>query len=79
MNDAELIAMWSALEPDGRRRARIETRVFEWLEAGETSLAAEWLELLRVEPLNSLAFAAVGAVSLVLLTPVGWMTGWLFA
>lgn len=74
MNEADLAALWSQLGPDTRRRARIETRVFEWLEASETSLAAEWLGLLKVEPVTSLAFAAAGAVSLVLLTPVGWIT-----
>jgi hypothetical protein len=73
MNDTELMNLWSALEPNGRQRARIETRVFDWLEASETSIAGEWLGLLRVEPLKALAYASVGAVSLVLLTPVGWI------
>ena len=73
MNDAELIATWSMLEPSARRRARIETRVFEWLEASETSLLGEWLGLLKVEPLTGLAYVSVGALSLVLLTPVGWI------
>jgi len=77
MNDRELVSLWSALEPSARLRARIETRVFEWIEAGETSIAGEWLALLRVEPLTALAYVSVGAVSLVLLTPVGWMTSWL--
>jgi hypothetical protein len=78
MNDTEIGNAWSTLEPDGRRRARIETRVFDWLEAAETSLLAEWLGVLKLEPLTSLAFVAVGAASLVLLTPLGWMTAWLF-
>ena len=39
MTDAELGALWATLAPDVRRRARIETRVFEWFEAGETSIA----------------------------------------
>ena len=77
MNDMELVSLWSTLEPSARRRARIETRVFEWIEAGETSIAGEWLALLKVEPLTALAYASVGAVSLVLLTPVGWMMAWL--
>jgi hypothetical protein len=77
MNDTELMNLWSALEPSGRQRARIETRVFEWLEASETSIAAEWLGLLKVEPLTALAYAAVGGVALFLLTPVGWIAGWL--
>jgi hypothetical protein len=73
MNDAELIATWSMLEPQARRRARIETRVFELLEASETSMFGEWLGLLRVDPLSALTFAAVGALSLFVLTPIGWL------
>lgn len=77
MNDTELMNLWFAIEPNGRQRARIETRVFEWLEASETSIVGEWLGLLKVEPLTALAYASVGAVSLVLLTPIGWIAGWL--
>ena len=73
MNDTEIMNLWSALEPTSRRRARIETRVFEWLEASETSIAGEWFALLKVEPLTALAYASVGAVSLLLLTPIGWI------
>jgi hypothetical protein len=72
MNEMELVQAWSSLEPSSRRRARIETRVSAWIEAGETSIASEWLALLKVEPLSALAFASVGAVSLWLLAPVGW-------
>jgi hypothetical protein len=71
MNDAEIMSLWSGLEPSARRRARIETRVFDWVEASETSLAGEWLGLLKLEPLTGLAYAAVGAVALVVLSPVG--------
>jgi hypothetical protein len=78
MNDLEIIGTWSALEPSARRRARIETRVFDWLEASETSLLGEWLGLLKVEPLTGLAYVSVGALSLVLLTPVGWVVAALF-
>lgn len=76
MNDTDLVSTWSTLEPSSPRRARIETRVFEWIEASESSLAGEWLGLLKVEPLKALAFASVGALSLLLLTPVGWMMSW---
>ena len=72
MNDTDLLTLWAALEPGPRRRARIETRVFEWLEASETSIAAEWLRLLKVEPLTGLAYASVGALSLALSSPVAW-------
>jgi hypothetical protein len=77
MNDLELISAWTTLEPTSRRRARIETRVFEWLEASQSSIVGEWLGLLKVEPLSVLVYAVAGAVSLVLLTPIGWMTAWL--
>lgn len=77
MNDAELLSLWSALEPSTRRRARIETRVFEWIEAKETPIAAEWLALLKVEPVAVLAYASLGAAALALLTPIGWIAGWL--
>ena len=78
MNDTDFTQSWTLLEPDSRRRARIETRVFAWIEASETSLAGEWLGLLKVEPLRGLALASGGAVALlVLLTPVGWMVSFL--
>ena len=75
MNDTELMSLWSALEPTSRSRARIETRVSEWLEASETSIAGEWFALLKVEPLTALAYASLGAVVLLLSTPVGWIAG----
>lgn len=79
MNDADLVALWAELGPDVRRRARIEARVFEWLEASETSLVGEWLALLRVEPLTGLGLAAVGAGAVVFLTPVGWLAALLLS
>ena len=78
MNEAELTGTWSTLEPTARRRARIETRLFEWLDASQTSLLSEWLRLLKVEPLTALAYVSVSALSLVLLTPVGWIVSALF-
>jgi len=73
MNDIELTQLWSRLEPNARERARIETRTFEWIEAGETSLLAEWLNFIKVDPLPGLAFAAMAAVALLMLTPLGWV------
>jgi hypothetical protein len=75
MNEADLAALWSQLAPDQRRRARMEARVFDWLEASETSLVGEWLGLLKVEPVTGFALAAAGALSLLVLTPVGWIVG----
>jgi hypothetical protein len=49
--------------------------VFEWLEASETSIAGEWLALLKVEPLTAMAYASLGAVVLLLHAPIGWIVG----
>jgi hypothetical protein len=73
VNDTDITQLWSRLEPNGRQRARIENRVFEWVEAGETSLLTEWLSLIRVDPLRALGFAAMAAVSLLMFTPLGWV------
>jgi hypothetical protein len=77
MDEVEISGAWATLEPSARRRARIETRVFDWLEASETSLAGEWLALLKVEPLAVLAYVSVGAISVLALTPIGWLAAWL--
>ena len=62
MNDEELGDAWTALEPTMRRRRRIDARVFAWLEARDTPLAAEWLELFSVAPFAALGLATVSAV-----------------
>jgi hypothetical protein len=73
MNDTDITQMWTRLEPNERQRARIDNRVFEWIEASETSLLAEWLNLIKVDPLPGLGFAAMAAASLLMLTPLGWV------
>ncbi len=73
MTDAEIAQLWSTLEPSARERARIESRVLEWAEAGETSLLTEWLDLFRVNPLGGLGLAVASALSLLMLTPLGWI------
>ena len=73
MNDTELAQLWSTLKPNGHERARIEHRVFEWIEASETSLLAEWLSLIRMNPLGSLGLTAASALSLLMLSPLGWV------
>ena len=73
MNEQELTAQWVALEPTARQRRRIENRVLEWFEAHETSLAAEWFELIKVHPMAGLGYATVGAFSLVAVTPLSWL------
>ena len=72
MNDEELGDAWTTLEPTVRRRRRIDARVFAWLEARDTPLAAEWLGLFRVAPFAALGLATVSAVSIVTATPLVW-------
>ncbi len=72
MNDEELGEAWTTLEPAMRRRRRIDARVFAWLEARDTPLAAEWLGLFRVAPFAALGLATVSAVSIIAATPLVW-------
>ena len=72
MNDDDLGDVWTALEPTVRRRRRIEARVFAWLEAHDTPLAAEWLALFRMAPFAALGLATVSAVSIIAATPLVW-------
>jgi hypothetical protein len=73
MNDSELTGAWAALEPNSRQRRRIEARVRGWLEARESSLLAEWLGLLKVNPIAGLGFAAAAACLVLLATPLSWV------
>ena len=72
MNDEALGHAWTALEPTGHRRRRIDARVFEWLDARDTPLAAEWLGLFRVAPLPGFGLAIASAVSIVAAPPLVW-------
>jgi hypothetical protein len=74
VNDGDLTAAWAALEPTARRRRRVDTRVFEWVEAHGTSLASEWLGLLTIHPVAGLSLSAASALSLAFTTPLGWVT-----
>ena len=72
MNDQDLSTAWTTLDATADRRRRIDARLMAWLEAHDTSLAAEWLRLFRVEPLSALALAAASAVSIVAAPPLVW-------
>jgi hypothetical protein len=72
MNDEELGDAWMALRPTMRQRRRIDAGVFAWLDASETPLAAEWLELFSAAPFATVGLATVGAISVVIATPVLW-------
>ena len=73
MNDDEVTGLWTALQPTGHQRQRIGARVFAWLEARDTSIAAEWLGLFRVEPFFAFGLLAVSAVSIVTAPPLLWL------
>jgi len=75
MNDEEIGATWTALQPTAVQRRRIDARISGWLEARDTSLAAEWLRMFRVEPLSAAGLAAVSAVSLATAPPLIWLAG----
>jgi hypothetical protein len=72
MNEQELTGAWAGLGPTPAARRRIETRVVEWIAATDTSLAAEWLGLLKVQPVV-MSLATVGGFALVLSSPLGWL------
>jgi hypothetical protein len=73
MNDEELGGVWSTLQPTVRQRRRIDARVFAWLEARDTPLAAEWLGLFRVAPFAAVGLVAVSAVSIATAPPLVWL------
>ena len=70
MNETEIAASWRTLEPGPSQRRRIDARVANWMEAERTSLAAEWLRALRLEPVRVIGFCAVAAAWLMLFSPV---------
>jgi hypothetical protein len=72
MNDEELGGVWTTLQPTVQQRRRMDARVFAWLEARETPLAAEWLELFRVAPFSAAGLVAVSAITVATATPLIW-------
>jgi hypothetical protein len=64
---------WTALEPTPSQRRRIEARLRSWLDASETSLAAEWLGLLKLNPVTGFVFATVSACLVLITMPLGWL------
>ena len=73
MNDEELADVWTTLQPTVRQRRRIDARVFAWLEARDTPLAAEWLGVVRVAPFSVVGLVAVSAVSIATAPPLVWL------
>ena len=73
MNDEELAGAWTTTEPTVYQRRRIDAHVFAWLEAGDTTLAAEWLGLLRLAPFSAAGLVAVSAVTVTTAPPLLWL------
>jgi hypothetical protein len=78
VNDEVLLGAWTTLEPTSEQRRRIDTRVSEWLEAHDTPLVQEWLNLFKVAPLPAFGLAAASAVSMIFAPPLVWFTISLF-
>jgi hypothetical protein len=75
MSDAKLLEAWRVLEPEERRRVRLEEAVVERWEARSRSLAVEWLDLLRARPLVNGAWAMAALMTVLVATPVGALWG----
>ena len=73
IEDDYLSDAWTTLEPTADQRRRMRARVFGWLEARDTSLAAEWLGLFRVAPIATTGLVAASGLSLVTAAPVLWL------
>jgi hypothetical protein len=73
MNDQELGAVWTALQPSGDQRRRMDARVAAWLEARDTTLVAEWFGLFRVAPFATAGLLTVSAVSIASAAPIVWL------
>jgi hypothetical protein len=73
MNDEELAGVWTTIEPTVYQRRRIDAHVFASLEARDTTLAAEWLGLLRLAPFSAAGLVAVSAVTVATAPPLMWL------
>jgi len=73
MNETELADKWTTLEPTPGQHRRIEARVRGWLDARESSLAAEWLGFIKLNPIEGLSFAAAAAGLVLVATPLSWV------
>lgn len=77
MTDIEFTEAWSGLQPAADARLRIQARLLADLAAHDTSLAAEWLGLLRIAPLKTLGLGALSAVAIA--APLAWIAAMVVA
>jgi hypothetical protein len=73
MNEEDFDGVWRTLEPTVRQRRRINARVFAWLEARDTPLAAEWLGLFRVAPFSAFGLVAASGIAIATTPPLAWV------
>jgi len=73
MNDEQCASDWETLAPAAPQRRRMEARVSGWLDAHDTSLAAEWGGLFRVDPWAAIGLVPVSAIAVVVTTPLVWL------
>ncbi|OGQ78055.1 MAG: hypothetical protein A2289_21200 [Deltaproteobacteria bacterium RIFOXYA12_FULL_58_15] len=72
MNDSEaLTADLQVLTPSHKQSARMKAVVDRGVEAAQTALVAEWLEMLRVRPVAHTLYAVGAAALLLLVSPLG--------
>lgn len=78
--EQELAALMRALDPGPEAEQRMETALFRALDAApsgqaevmpDQSLAAEWIELLKLRPAANSALVAAAALVLYFTTPLG--------
>jgi hypothetical protein len=69
--DDQLLTLMQTLDPPSHRLAQLEDAVFARVKPSTPprSLAAEWVELLRVRPLFTSGLALAGGAALLLLNP----------
>ena len=73
MNDEELAGAWTTLEPTVYQRRHIDAHLLAWLEARDTTLAGEWLGLLRLAPFSAAGLVAASAVTVATAPPLMWL------
>ena len=66
----ELNELLEALDPTPAQRRRVRARLDADLEAAETSLVTEWVELFRARPVVHSMYAFSAAALLLLLSPL---------
>lgn len=73
MNERELSTLWTSLEPDADASRNIRQRVDQWMDAHDTSLAAEWMGLFSLEPLAAVGLTAASGLVLAVASPLAWI------